>query len=370
MNIRLIISKILFGLYLIFRASLYYFRRYLKGFTLAFLLIIALFIKLYFFPVYIAPDPDQITQKTVFIPKGSSLSQIANILEKDSLLEHKTFFVLLGKISGYQNRMQAGLFKVPENLHPWHLLTYLTQPKLAEIKVTLPEGIQAEEMAHILSENIGIDSTTFMELVYDSVYTHSLGVEQNKLEGYLLPETYFFNYGMNSDEIIRLLVGNTLEIFKPDSVQRQLRKLGMTQHQIVTMASIIEGEVIVDSERVLVSSVYHNRLKKRWLLGADPTIQYIIPGPPRRLLDKDLEIDSPYNTYKYRGLPPGPINNPGKLSILAALFPADTRYMYFVATGDGGHHFSRTAAQHAYWKSQFDKIRREVRREQRRNRYK
>jgi UPF0755 protein len=368
MNIRLIISKIVFGLYLILRASLYYFRRYLKGFTLAIVLIIALFVKLHFFPAYVTQDPDQTTQKTVFIPKGSSLSQIANILEKDSLLEHKTFFILLGKISGYQNQMQAGLFKVPENLHPWHLLKYLTKPTLAEIKVTLPEGIQAEEMAHILGEKIGIDSTRFMDLVFDSVYTHGLGVEQSNLEGYLLPETYFFNYGMDADEIIRLLVGNTLDIFKPDSVQLQLQKLGMTRHQIITMASIIEGEVMVDSERVLVSSVYHNRLKRRWLLGADPTIQYIIPGPPRRLLDKDLEIDSPYNTYKYRGLPPGPINNPGKLSILAALYPANTRFMYFVATGDGGHHFSRTAAEHAYWKSQFDKVRREVRREKRRNR--
>ncbi|MEJ2048661.1 MAG: endolytic transglycosylase MltG [Calditrichota bacterium] len=364
MNIRLIISKIVFGLYLVFHSTLYYLRQYWKGFSLAFILIIALIIKIYFFPAYIKPNSDVSNQKTVFIPRGSSLSQIAGILEKDSLLEHKTFFVLLGKISGYQNQMQAGLFKVPEGMHPWHLLIYLTRPKLAEIKVTLPEGIQAEEMAHILAEKIGIDSTYFMDLVLDSVYAHGLGVEQSNLEGYLLPETYFFTWGMNADEIIRLLVGNTLEIFKSDSVQRQLQKLGMTRNQIITMASIIEGEVMVDSERTLVSSVYHNRLKRHWLLGADPTIQYIIPGPPRRLLDKDLEIDSPYNTYKYRGLPPGPISNPGKLSILAALYPANTRYMYFVATGDGGHHFSRTAAEHAYWKSQFDQVRREVRREQ------
>ena len=178
-------------------------------------------------------------------------------------------------------------------------------------------------------------------------------------------KTYFFTYGMDEKEIIQLLVRNTLAIFKSDSVQLKIQDLGMNMHKIVTMASIIEGEVVVDSERVLVSSVYHNRLKRGWLLGADPTIQYIIPGPPRRLLNQDLEIDSPYNTYKYRGLPPGPISNPGKNSILAALFPADTRYMYFVATGDGGHHFSRTSAEHARWKTKFNRIRREVRRNQR-----
>jgi UPF0755 protein len=163
------------------------------------------------------------------------------------------------------------------------------------------------------------------------------------------------------------LVSGTLAIFEPDSVQSQLFRLRMNRHQILTMASIIEGEVVVDSERVLVSSVYHNRLRRGWMLGADPTIQYIIPGPPRRLLHDDLEIDSPYNTYKYRGLPPGPISNPGKKSILAALFPAQTRYLYFVATGNGGHHFSQTAAEHAHWKANFDQIRKEVRRNQRNN---
>jgi UPF0755 protein len=179
-----------------------------------------------------------------------------------------------------------------------------------------------------------------------------------------LPETYLFSYGMREGEIIHRLVDSTLSIFQSDSVQWQMQKLGMDMHEILTMASIIEGEVVVDSERVLVSSVYHNRLKRKWHLAADPTIQYIIPGPPRRLLNKDLEIDSPYNTYKYIGLPPGPINNPGKKSIMAALFPADTRYLYFVATGDGGHRFSQTASEHAYWKEKFDQVRREVRRNQ------
>jgi UPF0755 protein len=299
------------------------------------------------------------------IPRGSSLRDISSILQEHSLLVHQDLFIILGKISGYQNRLQAGLFNVPEGMHPWHLLNYLTQPELARIKVTLPEGMLASEYAQILKKHLNIDSTRFMSYVNDTSFCQRVGIEQNSLEGYLLPETYFFTYGMDEEDIILILLAGMLEIFEPDSVLYQMDVLDMTRHEIITLASIIEGEVVVDSERVLVSSVYHNRLRRGWLLGADPTIQYIIPGPPRRLLNADLEIDSPYNTYKYRGLPPGPINNPGKSSVLAALFPADTRYMYFVASGDGGHRFSRTAAEHARWKSRFDQIRREVRRKER-----
>ncbi len=135
----------------------------------------------------------------------------------------------------------------------------------------------------------------------------------------------------------------------------------MTMHDILTLASIVEGEAILDKERPVIASVYYNRLSRGIRLQADPTIQFIIKGPPRRLLLKDLEIDSPYNTYKYKGLPPGPINNPGKLSILAAVFPAQTKYLFFVARGDGSHIFSRTAKEHARAKRKFDKVRRQVR---------
>ncbi len=138
----------------------------------------------------------------------------------------------------------------------------------------------------------------------------------------------------------------------------------MSINEILTLASIIEGEIQVDSERVIVSSVYHNRLERGWLLQADPTIQYILPGEPRRLTYRDLDLDSPYNTYKYPGLPPTPINNPGKKSIFAALYPEETNYLYFVATGNGGHRFSRTSSEHAYWKKQFDQVRRKVRSEE------
>jgi len=364
-KVHLILAKLGFGLYLLWRASVYYFRRYFRFLLISFLVFLFSLTIFVCFPPASDNNFNDLPQKVVFIPRGASLMEIAHILKENELLEYEELFVLLGKISGYQHQLKAGMFKVPQNLHPWHLLQYLTHPVSADIKITLPEGIPATEIAGILQRRLGIDSTRFMNLVQDSSFCRSLGVDVSNLEGYLLPETYYLPYGMPEEKIIRLLVSNTLKIFESDSIRQQLERIGMTRHQILTMASIIEGEVVVDSERVLVSSVYHNRLKRGWRLQADPTIQYIIPGPPRRLLLKDLEIDSPYNTYRYRGLPPGPINNPGKKSILAAIFPAKTRYMYFVATGDGGHHFSRTAAEHSRWKARFDKIRRSVRRKNR-----
>ncbi len=365
--VQLLLSRIGFVFYLIWRVFVQYSRRYFLIYSLCVVLILVIVIKYTIFPPYQNPEVDPGMEKTVLIPRGASLREIANILNENEILTNKTLFILLGKISGHQNHLQAGLFHVPHNLHPWHLLKYLTKPELADIKVTLPEGITTSKMAGILKHELNVDSTRFMHLVVDSIFCKSLGVSVNNLEGYLLPETYFFHYGMKEDDIIKLLVENTMAILDPDTVQLQISKLGMNNHEILTLASIVEGEVVVDSERVLVSSVYHNRLRRRWHLAADPTIQYIIPGPPRRLLKKHLEINSPYNTYKYIGLPPGPINNPGRNSILAAIFPAETRYMYFVASGDGGHHFSKTSSEHAYWKAKFDKVRREVRRNQRYN---
>ncbi len=300
------------------------------------------------------------------IPNGATFRQVADSLEHYHLLTNKQWFLLLGRITGKQGAIRAGRFAIPDSLSDWELLQYLVAARPAQVKVTLNEGILAEQMASILHRKLGIDSSRFVNLVYDSSFSHQLAPETPNLEGYLLPETYFFEWKTPEEDIISYLVRQTLKIFEADSVKEQLKRLRMTRRQIIILASIIEGEAMVDSERVYISSVYHNRLRKGWRLQADPTIQFAIPGPPRRLLKKDLDIDSPYNTYKYRGLPPGPINNPGKKSILAALFPKKTNYLYMVAVGDGSHKFTRTLREHNYWHQKFNEVRRRVRWKQRR----
>ena len=179
----------------------------------------------------------------------------------------------------------------------------------------------------------------------DPEFCKTLGVDAESLEGYLFPETYKFSLMMAEEQVIRRLVKQFQRVF--DSQMRaQASRMGMTVHETVSMASIIEGEAQVGDERPIISAVYHNRLKKRMRLQADPTVQYAIVDGPRRLFYKDYRIDSPYNTYRHRGLPPGPIMSPGEASLRAALYPAEVNYLYFVARGDGSHIFSRTTREH------------------------
>ena len=301
------------------------------------------------------------------IPHGTNFNQVTDSLYQKGLIKSKKYFQLLGVISGKDQKIRSGLFRIPTEFSSWQILTYLTEGNNVSIKVTIPEGLTSDKIAGILQKTVEIDSAKFMDLVNDKRFVQSLGLRAGSLEGYLFPETYYFDWKMSEKDLLRFLVNKTLKAFDSDSVKSHLSQLNESINEILTLASIIEGEVIVDSERVIISSVYHNRLNRGWRLQADPTIQYLLPGEPRRLTYSDLDIDSPYNTYKYPGLPPGPINNPGKRSILAALFPADTNYLYFVATGDGGHRFSRTSEEHAYWKKKFDQVRRKVRFEEKMN---
>lgn len=304
-----------------------------------------------------------VNKVTVEIPKGSTLQTIADTLKNKGLIQDTELFKIWIMSLGKEKEIKAGHFEIPVGLNYAQLAKFLSQAQAKQIKVTLLEGWLIKDIAAKLHEELNIDKKIFIELTKNKTFINELGIDKNNLEGYLLPDTYYFYWGMAERSIIRNLVNNCLSLFDSTALI-QLEKLKMNQHQILTLASIIEGEAIFDKERKTIASVYYNRLRKKIKLQADPTIQYILQGPPRRLLYKDLEIDSPYNTYKNYGLPPGPINNPGKKSIEAAIYPDTTKYIYFVATGDGGHAFSRTAAEHARAKAKFNKVRREVRRKQ------
>ncbi|MBF8248558.1 MAG: aminodeoxychorismate lyase, partial [Bacteroidetes bacterium] len=207
------------------------------------------------------------------------------------------------------------------------------------ISVTLKEGKRAVSFSRAFHRLLDVDTARFTTLVNDEAFARSLGVEANNLEGYLSPNTYSFNWQTDEEEIIGRLVRQTEKIFD-DTLRERARELKMSLHEVLTLASIIEGEALLDDERAIISGVYHNRLRKGMRLQADQTIQYIIPDGPRRVVFSDLHINNPYNTYKHGGLPPGPISNPGVASILAALYPAQHNYLYFVANGRGGHWFS------------------------------
>jgi UPF0755 protein len=190
-----------------------------------------------------------------------------------------------------------------------------------------------------------IDSTEFVQLANNKDFVDSLGVKQKSLEGYLFAADYEIYERSSPEEAIKIFYNGFNEFYN-DSLKVHTKEIGFTVHEIITLASIIKGETHKEEEMPRISGVYHNRLRIGMKLQADPTIQYVLPGGWKRLTFKDLELDSPYNTYKYFGLPPGPINSPGKAAIMAALYPEKNNYLYFVADGTGGHHFGKTLAEH------------------------
>jgi UPF0755 protein len=319
------------------------------------------------FKHFVVTPPNDTTMDTIVItiPKGAGLDQIADTLETYNIISNKFLFKSWATLTGAERKLRAGYFSVPKDMNPMQAVDFLKSAKSKNVMVTLIEGWSTDQIATELESRIQISSQKFDSLCQDSAYIRSFGIKVDNLLGYLIPDTYAFYWGMDEKNLIRQLVTRTLKIFEADSVKDALNELKMTRDQVLTLASIVEGEVIYDDERATVASVYLNRLRKGMPLQADPTIQFIIDGPPRRLLLKDLEIDSPYNTYKYYGLPPGPINNPGIKSIMASIFAEKTNYLYFVANGDGRHTFSTNLREHNIAKRAFNKIRREVNRRKR-----
>ncbi|HEX9652297.1 MAG TPA: endolytic transglycosylase MltG [bacterium] len=299
------------------------------------------------------------SKHTLKITSGMSFDAIVKMMVEEGVITGNDRVNWTAAILRCKNKLKAGKYEVAGGISSYQLLQQLAKGKVKVEWVTIPEGKSARQIAGILNKKIEIDSARFMRLVFDPPTAQKLGIPAPSLEGFLCPETYDFHWGMRPEDIIDIMVRQFQKKIDGE-VRTRLAASELTLLQVVTLASIIEGEAVVDSERTAISAVYHNRLKKRLLLQADPTIQYIILDGPRRLLKRDLEIDSPYNTYKYPGLPPGPVNNPGFASILASLYPAEVDYLYFVANGDGTHTFSRTYEEHLRAKKKFDRHRREV----------
>ena len=304
------------------------------------------------------PQNDINNKIKVNIPKGSTLAQISEILEKKEIVTNGHMFITATRLMGYSNKIPAGIFVLKNAKNNFRIVKQLIRGNSEMIRVTLLEGWTISQVTKAISDSLNISSEILSSLCYDEQFIQELGLEVSSLEGYLYPDTYLFLESENNPkEILKQTISEFSSVFN-DNFRKRAEQIGFTVNEVLTMASIIEGEAIFDSERPIISAVYHNRLKKRMLLQADPTVQYIIKDGPRRLRLSDLKIDSPYNTYVYRGLPPGPINNPGRSSILAVLYPDDNDYIFFVARGDGYHTFTTTIEEHNRAKREFQKVRR------------
>ena len=279
------------------------------------------------------------------VEPGASFVGVLHELEARGLVKRAWTLRLYARATGQDRRIQHGTYEFTAGTPPIDLLHALAQGDVLAFSITIPEGFNLWQVAGCF-DSVGIDSTAMLALVTDAEVARSLQVAARTLEGYLFPDTYRVPFGATARDVVAQMTGRAHAAWT-DDYERRARAIGMSRHDVLTLASIVEAEARMADERPTIAAVYHNRLRKGMRLEADPTVAYAMGGYRGRLFYKDLAIDSPYNTYRRTGLPPGPICNPGELSIHAALYPAEgVAALYFVARGDGRHVFSNTLREH------------------------
>ena len=294
---------------------------------------------------YLSPVDSDAKATHVKIAPGMSSMAIANQLADSHLIHNPWAFLVATHLTGSNHRLQVGSYRLSAAMSTPQIIDHLKTGKVITHQFVVPEGLTVAQIAK-LWEKAGFGSATaFDEAVRDSKWQLNSGIDAETLEGYLFPDTYRFPGGTVPDVVIQIMLDES-ERRWTDEFCRAAESLKFSRHEIITLASIIETEARVDEERPLISAVFHNRLRRGWKLQADPTALYGLGNPDRPPRAADLRTDTPYNTYIYTGLPPGPICNPGAASISAALQPAPVDYMYFVAIGEGKHHFSKTLREH------------------------
>jgi UPF0755 protein len=283
--------------------------------------------------------------KVVIIQKGMGLSSIAQLLYEKDVIPNERFFVSIVKLQNAAHQLQAGRYIFYPEETVAEIIKKLEKGETHEENITFPEGITRFQIGRIISRQAEMDSSKFVNWAESDYLIQEFNIEAETLEGYLYPETYKIYWGMTERELVEKMVQNFWKVFN-DSLIARSDELEMSIEEVVTLASIVEKEAQVDKERTLIAAVFHNRLKRGQKLESCATVLYALGKHKERLLNRDLEIQSPYNTYIHTGLPPAPICNPGKASIEAALYPADVDYYYFVSKGDGTHIFSKTGRGH------------------------
>lgn len=280
------------------------------------------------------------------IKDGESFTSVTERLYSQGIIPNKFNFKVAAFIYGAEKNIKAARFKIPNDLSYLDLLDLLVNGPADYLRsIRINDGQTLKWLGAKVKRDVKIDSAAFVNLATDKEFIKSLGLNTSTLEGYLFSKTYKIYENSTPEEAIKIFYKAFKEFFN-DTLKQRAGTVGLSIHQALTLASIIKGETDKVEEMPIISGVYHNRLKIGMRLQADPTIQYLLPGGWRRLTYDDLKINSPYNTYKYSGLPPGPINNPGKNAIMAALYPDKNNYLYFVANGNGGHRFAKTYSDH------------------------
>jgi UPF0755 protein len=326
-----------------------------KFFLLSLGLLLLFFILVIYWLLFVPPSKTAST-KVIFIKKGTHLKKVSEVLKQDGIIKNRHFFVLLTTILGKKTKVKAGEYEFHTQMLPLEVLDALVKGQVKPHLVTIPEGYTLSQIAQLLEDLNLVEKKGFLQKASSPAFINTLGLSQlagPTLEGYLFPDTYHLFREMDPEEVIQMMVHQFKKVFGPDLANRA-SELGISEREVVILASIIEKETPLPEEKPLISAVFQNRLKKKIPLQSDPTVIYGIKNFNGNLTKEHLLRRTPYNTYLMVGLPPTPICNPGKESLLAAVHPAPVPYLYFVSKNDGSHYFSSDIEEHnrAVWKYQ------------------
>ncbi len=298
--------------------------------------------------LFILPANHNVLERTITVEKGMHFDDIKSLLVSEKIISSAAIMDIFTRLMGSSRELKAGNYTFTGRESYREILHILEKGQARVVPVTIPEGFSLLQISSLLEDSGIADKNRLLESFTDVSMIKDLDSNAQNLEGYLFPDTYFFSENSSANTARDIMLHRFLEIFKPEWKDRA-KELGLTVKDVVTLASLIEKETACSEERELISSVFHNRLKRGMLLQCDPTVIYALMLEGRydgNIRKDDLKFDSPYNTYVYAGLPPGPIANPGEASMKAALYPARTTYLYFVSKNDGTHHFSSSLREH------------------------
>lgn len=282
--------------------------------------------------------------KEIKINKGTSLPLLADTLKREGIIRSRTTFILLALLTGKAGKLQAGWYELSPSFTPLRILNILAEGKSIKVRVTIPEGFTIRDIGRRLEEAGLVNAFEFVSLATNAPISLRaiVGAPSGNLEGFLFPDTYIFPKGLDKEQLLQAM----LENFRRKVLDKVRENGVLSFYDTLKLASLVEGEAKHDEERNLIAGVLLNRLEKGMKLECDATVQYILPQHKEMITYNDLAIDSPYNTYKVKGLPPTPICNPGMASIEAALSPQRTPYLFYVARPDGYHIFSKSYREH------------------------
>jgi len=281
----------------------------------------------------------------VEVEPGRSFTSVAQELEQLGVVVDGHALRLLARLKQADRGIHAGVYRFAGTLNPLEVLEFMRSGKVEMVHATIPEGLRVREVAaRCVAAGLG-SMERYMQLLKDERFIRDLGLEVNALEGYLFPETYHFAPGTSETEVLRAMV-EQMQVHMEPKLLKGGAQHGLTPHELLTLASIIQKEAGNQEEMVRISAVFHNRMQRNMRLQSDPTVIYALEDFDGNLTRADLQQYHPYNTYTIPGLPPGPIACPGEAALQAAAFPADDDALYFVATREGGHYFSETLREH------------------------